>query len=132
MRVQRLRGSKQFSQVFAQGRRFAVGQVVVIVRRAPGPVRWGIVVGKRVGNAVARNRVKRRLRDICRVADGMMRSGADVVVVAQPSAAAADYHTLLRAVVAALGRAKLVSAAGIAGRRVRGEALPTRPKAGPR
>jgi ribonuclease P protein component len=130
--VEKLRDSKQFSDTFAHGRRYAVGEVAVIVRPSAGPVRWGIVVGKRVGNAVVRNRVKRRLREICRKADIAVRGGADVVIVAQPSAASADYHTLLRAVVAALRRAKLVTGADTMGRRAHNAPSEAGPKAGPR
>lgn len=54
--------------------------------------RFGFAVGKRVGGAVVRNRVKRRLR----AAIGALRpaGGWDVVVIARPSAAAADLAAL--------------------------------------
>jgi ribonuclease P protein component len=130
--VERLRGSRQFSDVFAHGRRFALGHVVLVVRHTDGGVRWGIVVGKRVGAAVVRNRVRRRLREICRTVDAAVRGSADIVVIAQPSAAAADYGALLGAVAAALGRSKLVNGADVAARRGRGAPSRAAPKAGPR
>jgi ribonuclease P protein component len=130
--VERLRGPKQFTEVFAQGRRFVVGHAAVIVRPTTGPARWGIVVGKRVGKAVVRNRVKRRLREICRTAEAAMRGGGDIVVVARPGAAAADYDALLHAVLSALRRAHLVSDADIGEVRVCGAPSEAGPRADPR
>jgi len=129
--VEKLRGRKQFTEVFSQGRRYAVGHVVVVVRPTTGPVRWGLVVGKRVGNAVVRNRVKRRLRQICRTADAAI-SGGDVIVIARPSAGAAHYDGLLRSVLGALRRAHLVTGADMVAGRARAAPSAAGPKAGPR
>lgn len=109
-----------------------MGHVVVVVRHTDGGVRWGIVVGKRVGGSVVRNRVKRRLREICRMVEAGVRGSADIVVIAQPSAAAAGYDALLGAVAAALERSKLVNGADVAARRARGAPTGADPKAGPR
>ena len=49
--------------------------------------RFGFVVSKRVGNAVTRNRVKRRLRAIFASHMAHMKSGFDIVVICRPSAA---------------------------------------------
>ncbi len=40
-------------------------------RREPGPVRVGFTVSEKVGNAVERNRVRRRLREVVRLKSGM-------------------------------------------------------------
>jgi ribonuclease P protein component len=54
----------------------------------------GFVVGKAVGNAVVRNQVKRRLRDIARQRLVSLPGSAVLVVRALPAAAAADSATL--------------------------------------
>ncbi|QAY59704.1 ribonuclease P protein component [Microbacterium protaetiae] len=56
--------------------------------------RFGFIVSKRVGTAVTRNTVRRRLKAVCAQALPQVRVGADVVIRALPSAAGADFHAL--------------------------------------
>jgi len=52
-----------------------------------GPVRFGFTVSKKVGNAVERNRVRRRLREVVRLsAANRTRSGHDYVLVGRRAA----------------------------------------------
>ena len=56
-------------------------------RTDDGPARFGFTVSKKVGNAVERNRVRRRLRDIVRCSDGnRMLSGHDYVLIGRRAA----------------------------------------------
>ena len=59
-----------------------------------GPCRVGFVTSRRVGNAVARNRVRRRLREIVRHHQHQLRDGFWMVLVARKDAATADYRAL--------------------------------------
>jgi len=64
---------------------------------AAGPTRWGISVKARLGPAVLRNRVKRRLREILRRAQETLPPGWDVVVQPRTSkVATADFNALRR------------------------------------
>ena len=56
--------------------------------------RAGFVTSKRVGGAVVRNRVRRRLREIVRRHQHGIRSGIWLVVIARPTAASASYAQL--------------------------------------
>jgi ribonuclease P protein component len=56
--------------------------------------RAGFVTSKRLGGAVVRNRVRRRLRDIVRTQQARLRKGFWFVVVARPAAARATYGAL--------------------------------------
>jgi ribonuclease P protein component len=56
--------------------------------------RIGLITSRRVGGAVVRNRVRRRLREIIRAVRPRMLRGWHIVVVARPGAATADFATL--------------------------------------
>ena len=57
--------------------------------------RYGYAIGKRVGNAVTRNLVRRRLREIVRLLP--LAAGYDIVVTARAEAATASFDDLQRA-----------------------------------
>ena len=64
-------------------------------RRVGGPVRVGFTVSKKVGNAVERNRVRRRLREIVRLtAAEELASGHDYVLVGRRAALSLPFERL--------------------------------------
>jgi ribonuclease P protein component len=56
------------------------------VAPAPAPARLGMVVTKKVGNAVARNRIKRLCRECFRAWKDLLPDGVDLVVIAKNGA----------------------------------------------
>jgi ribonuclease P protein component len=97
----RLTSSRCFADTVRRGRRAGSGVVVAHLLPAPhgastGPVRVGLVVGRKVGPAVQRNRVKRRLRHALRDRLGDLPLGATLVVRALPGAADRPYAALTR------------------------------------
>jgi ribonuclease P protein component len=67
---------------------------MLFARRAADPARparFGVTVSRKVGNAVLRNKVKRWIRESCRRMQHRLPVGADLVIVARPSAAGAGY-----------------------------------------
>ena len=102
----RLTESAQFASAVREGRR-AGGRNLVMhlkVRESGQPALVGFVVSKAVGNAVARNRVKRRLRAILAARKAELPLGSLVVVRALPSSASADFATLVGDVERSLDR----------------------------
>lgn len=78
--------------------------VVQARRRAEaGPVRVGFTVSRQVGNAVERNRVRRRLREVVRLTAGM-HGGHDYVLIGRRAALAAPFGEMKRELDAALRR----------------------------
>ena len=69
--------------------------------------RCGFSVAKDVGKAVVRNRVRRLLREVVRITS--IKPGWDIVFIARPGAANADYYDLKRSIGKLLLRARLIS-----------------------
>lgn len=93
-----MRTSTHFAATTRSGARQGRRNVVVYVRATSGdqPSRAGFVVSKRVGNAVCRNLVKRRLRELVGMTIQGSPAGFDVVVRALPASAEADFAELRR------------------------------------
>ncbi len=121
-REARLRSSQDFQRVRRRGRR-QQGRYLTLMyaRRAeaapaePGapdsarlPARIGFSVNKRVGSAVRRNRVKRRLREAIRRRLWKTQPGWDMIVAVRPEAADADYADLASELEDLLIRARLL------------------------
>ncbi|MEJ2434689.1 MAG: ribonuclease P protein component [Pseudolabrys sp.] len=73
----------------AAGRKVSAPAFLLQARRRAdeGPVRFGFTVSKKVGNAVERNRVRRRLREVVRLAAGKRtRAGHDYVLIGRRAA----------------------------------------------
>lgn len=86
------------------GRRIHGANLVVVhLANELGTPRFGFAVSRKVGNAVVRNRVKRRLRDVVRRRRSSL-GGVDMVVIARPSAAAVGYDVLAAEIDAAVAR----------------------------
>jgi ribonuclease P protein component len=80
----RLRRSFEFARVRRHGRSSSTRLLVLaILQNNLEHNRYGFVVGKRVGNAVVRNRVRRWLREAVRALEPHLRNGYDVVIIAR-------------------------------------------------
>ena len=105
---QRLTGDKRFSEIRRERR--AWSNRLLVLKKTPNGIdtsRFGFIVSKRVGGAVVRNRVKRRLREAVRSAP--VESGWDIVLIARRDAPASPYSALCRAAEDLLRRAKVLS-----------------------
>ena len=97
----------QYALVYAKGSSWACS--LVVMKALPNGLtlsRCGFSVSKQVGKAVTRNRVKRLLREILRLAS--LKPGWDIVFIARPPVTTADYANLKRAVEDLLCRAGLL------------------------
>lgn len=81
----------------------------MVLRAIPNglPVsRSGLSIGKKVGKAVVRNKVKRRLREITRLTP--IKPGWDIVLIGRSSSATAKYEDLQKAVISLLNRSGIL------------------------
>lgn len=106
-RHHRLTGNARISEIHRHGK--SVANRLLVLRLSANGLersRFCFVASKRVGNAVVRNRVKRRLREVVRKSD--CRPGWDAIIMARQGAGAADYAQLERAARNLMRRTKLV------------------------
>ncbi len=102
----RLRSRKSFDVIYKRGKSVANDHLVLLTLpgRNSNP-KVGFVVGKKVGKAVCRNKVKRRLREIFRSLIGRVQGHTSYVVVARSSAARVDSAVLESDLIRLLQRA---------------------------
>lgn len=103
----RMRHKQEFSLVMRRGRRARCALVsahLVIREDQPGPARVGFAVSRAVGNAVIRNRVRRRLRHLMRERIGYLPEGSLLVIRANSSAADARHRDLAAGLDLVLGK----------------------------
>jgi ribonuclease P protein component len=106
-RPDRLRRPQDFLAVLREGRRGRHRLLGLAVRcNGLEGNRLGFAVGKRVGTAVVRNRVKRRLREILRAAP--LIPGHDIVITAYPEAAGATFDELREATLICARRTRVL------------------------
>jgi ribonuclease P protein component len=104
---QRLRKRAEFLRVASAGRRAAVHGLVLqaMARGDDAPARLGFTVTKKIGNAVARNRTRRRLREAARL---VLRehplAGVDLVLIGREATRGRDFADLMDDLRRALGK----------------------------
>jgi len=101
----RLRHRGEFTVVQSRGRRVS-GRFLTLLGHpnTVGHDRLGIIASKRVGNAIARNRAKRRLREVFRRAGAPAAPSLDLVAVARTGLTTAPFTAVAADFQAALGK----------------------------
>ncbi|MBD3304835.1 ribonuclease P protein component [candidate division KSB3 bacterium] len=95
-RYERLTRHSEFARVYAHGEKHISSSVILysfIVCQRPYR-RLGVVVSKKVGNAVTRNRCKRVIREIFRTHKAWFPQGADLVVIVRRAMVNKPYQTV--------------------------------------
>jgi ribonuclease P protein component len=111
----RLSRSAEFDRVYREGRSHASRYLVVysFPREGDGDARLGVSVGRKVGGAVERNRVKRLLREAFWSTADSLPAGHDFVIVARPDAGGLAREKGEQGMEAAL--AEVLESAGLSG-----------------
>ncbi len=79
-----LKKNKEYRHVYSRGKSFADRSLVIYyLSNDLGFCRIGFTVSKKIGNAVTRNRVRRLLKEVCRLNSNVFTGGADLVLVAR-------------------------------------------------
>ena len=116
--VQPLRSGRDVRRALREGRRVHGGAAVLHARRRGaqegpgGAARLAVIAGRRVGNAVSRNRARRVLREACRVLLAEGEALWDLVLVARPEVLELPHSVRVERVKALLGEAGVLGEKG--------------------
>ena len=103
-----VKSNGDFRRIFSKGKSSVTPYLVVYFRKNRlGMRRAGFTVSAKLGNAVTRNTVKRKLREIVRLNGSTLKTGVDIVVVARTRSVGAPYRTLEKAFLDACGKLEL-------------------------
>ncbi len=110
MNVRRtLKKNSDFRRLYARGKSTATPYLVLYCRpnrRAEN--RLGYTVSTKLGHAVVRNRVRRRLREIVRLSEPVLKQGFDIVIVARSRCVGAPYRKIEASFLEACGKLGLI------------------------
>jgi len=102
----RLKRRAEFLRVAAKGRKAAVHGLVLqdMARGDDAPARVGFTVTRKVGNAVVRNRTRRRLKEAARLLEARLPAGHDLVLIGRDGTRARPFALLMDDLLRALER----------------------------
>ena len=117
-----LKKNYEFRRLYSKGRSFAGSCVVVYARKGrKGRNRIGFTVSTKLGCAVVRNRVRRRLKEIYRLHERDFLSGYELVFVARGRAVNARYRYLEQDLLRSCGKLELLRPAAAPGKEGKSE-----------
>ena len=108
-----LKKNHEFKRLYNKGKSAASQCAVVYCRRnGRNENRLGITVSAKLGGAVIRNRIRRRLKEIYRINEEKFITGYDVVIVARMRSRFADFSELQVSVLSLLKKLNLIARSG--------------------
>lgn len=96
LKTQALSENHRFRALYRRGKSKAGRFIVVYTmkNRSGGVNRLGITVSKKLGNAVTRNRIRRRIKEAYRINETNFKNGYDIVIVARHGGENAQFSAL--------------------------------------
>lgn len=95
----RIRKNMEFQKVYKSGKSYGNRNLVLYVyKNELNYTRIGFTVTKKIGNAVTRNRVKRRMREVSRLNFDKIKPGYDLIFIAKKSLVGLEYDELEKSV----------------------------------
>ena len=114
-RALRLRSAADFARVRQEGQQYRHPALSIGVRsNSYSHNRYGFIVSRALGGAVARNRIKRRLRALIARMHSNARQGYDIVIIARPRIIGQPFDALHRILTELLRDARVLDGVRIA------------------
>lgn len=105
----RLRSNMEFKRVYSKGKNYWNRNLILYVRKNNTNItRIGFSVSKKIGKSVVRNKVKRRMREICRLRLDQLKEGYDLVFIPKKNVVDLTYKELESAMLHILRLGKLL------------------------
>lgn len=106
----RIKDNKEFQHVFKYGKSFANRQLVIyyIQKENQDHFRVGLSVGKKIGNAVVRNQIKRYLRQSFQDLENKILPTLNIVIIARNPTKDMGYYDIKKSLLHLLTRKKLL------------------------
>ena len=104
-----LKLNHMFRRLYHKGKSAANRYLVLYCRRnGSSENRIGLTVSGKLGHAVVRNKIRRRLREIYRLHESRFLPGYDIVVVARSRCIAADFDSIVKAYLSLAAKAGIL------------------------
>lgn len=105
----RIKKNKEFQQIFKEGKSFANRQLVIyyIKKEDQDNFRIGLSVGKKIGNAVTRNRIKRYLRQSFQELEEKILPTLNIIIIARQPTKDMNYFDIKKSLIHLLSREHL-------------------------
>lgn len=94
-KVLTLKKNKEFRFVYQKGKPYYAKDLILLTKKSGNSLRVGFTVSKKVGNAVKRNLVRRRLKEAYRSILEELSEGREMIFVAKKNAASVPFSDLL-------------------------------------
>ncbi|GAA0415697.1 MAG: ribonuclease P protein component [Bacillota bacterium] len=106
----RIKKNEEFQYTFKCGKSFANRQLVIyyVEKKGQNHFRIGLSVGKKIGNAVTRNRIKRYLRQAFQELEEKIAYPHDIVIIARHPAKQMEYHEIKKSLTHLLYKERLL------------------------
>ncbi|MDR2676622.1 MAG: ribonuclease P protein component [Endomicrobium sp.] len=98
---ERIHLQKDFIQVFKNGQKFENKYIKILIHKRNDEHlvrRLGLIVSRKIGKAVERNKVKRKLREIFRINKHLLKTGFDFVFIPKVRSVFLDYNNLMNVI----------------------------------
>ena len=103
-----IKENRDFTRLYKSGKFYSSDCLILYVRKNRLQFnRLGVTVSKKVGKAVVRNRVRRRIKESYREIEGRITTSYDFVVVARGKASECDYKKIRSALIYLMRKAGL-------------------------
>jgi ribonuclease P protein component len=106
----RVKDNKEFQVIFKKGKSFANRQLVIYYRKKEDQshFRVGLSVGKKIGNAVVRNRIKRFIRQAFHELEKEIKPSYDFIIIARQPTKEMEFFEVKKSLTHLLSKEKLL------------------------